>query len=624
MQLHFDLSYFNEKNQECFTSTIAPGWQACHQGWKHDGLGLSLAWSITPHALGQRITIPQNSLKETGQNRFKTLTVLLENAAGHEGDNGALFLPLDTGMVCRNAGKQEREYRFPVFCEREWDIFWCNMALYGWQNNDGCTGVVLEGGKFDCELRLRTNWGDAHEYRIDPLYLIREWPGDAIQPGDISLFLGHVPERKYTALAAWFRKYNRDVRQLPSLQEKCKDNPALAYSMKAITVRCRMAVKQLPCVVYEQKPDTQPPVHVYMNYEKVEAIAKRYAEVGVGPAEFCLVGWNYGGHDGAFPQLFPVCEAVGTEDEMRHAGKVLNECGYRLNLHDNYYDAYSLAENLDLNDLCTDDTPPYHMPVHGGGILGGGRAYRLCGKMALKYQQANLKEVQKRFPEFSGAYFIDVASLICSHRCANPAHPETREDNAAANKQMLQNLQDIYGVSSSEGARDWSLPELDRAYMLINKPGNEKTYDYTDEAIPLYQLIYHGYVIYNTFRSGINAWPGSFDYLWNLALGGMPTVYYHHLFNPAWGASSGCKNDLNTTEEAIKDDTLLIKQISDDIARISHLQGVIMTDFIRHGKSVTETRFENGPRVFANFGETPEEIDGISIEPMDFVVKESL
>ena len=38
---------------------------------------------------------------------------------------------------------------------------------------------------------------------------------------------------------------------------------------------------------------------------------------GVERAEVCLVGWNQKGHDGRFPELFPVEEQLGGEDKLR-------------------------------------------------------------------------------------------------------------------------------------------------------------------------------------------------------------------------------------------------------------------------------------------------------------------
>ena len=621
MELEFEISCFDASGKVVETATASPAWRRNGNRFENAELGISFAVETEETSSGVRVRIPANEMKESEAFRFRTLTVLLPDAAGHEDDGGALVLPFDSGMLCHTCGKLEKEYRIPVFSERDWDIFWCNMAFYARCSGGTGYAVALEDGKFDCELRLRTNFGEKREYRVDPVFLLREWTYENRLESDISLVCGKFPCSGVNEIAKWYREYNLNIRKLPTLAEKARNNPGLAYSARAITVRCRMAVKKLPCTVYEQTPETEPPIRVYMRYPDVSNIARKYAELGVGPSEFNLVGWNYGGHDGAFPQIFPVCAAVGTEDELRASADAVQDAGYHFNLHDNYYDGYTLADNFDFNDVCTDDDP-YHMPVHAGGILGGGRAYRICGAKGEKYAARNIAEIKKRFPRLSGAFFSDVISLIAVRKCANPQHPQSRADNAASWKRIMQMKHDNFGVSMSEGGRDWALPELDRAYMLQNKPGNEKAYDYTDEAVPLYELVYHGFLIYNIFRSGINTWPGSFEYLWNLALGGLPMVYYHHLFNPDWGAHNGCKNDLAATPEAIEADTPLIKRVSDDVAKLAKLQMCTMEKFVRHGEELVEVEYSGGTRVLANFGNAAATIDGVSVPPMDFSVIE--
>ena len=55
----------------------------------------------------------------------------------------------------------------------------------------------------------------------------------------------------------------------------------------------------------------------HIETEVVKEILRRFKAAGIDNAEFCLVGWNKGGHDGAFPDLFPVEKTLGSEDELR-------------------------------------------------------------------------------------------------------------------------------------------------------------------------------------------------------------------------------------------------------------------------------------------------------------------
>ena len=126
-----------------------------------------------------------------------------------------------------------------------------------------------------------------------------------------------------------------------------------------------------------------------MKFEDIRTVLDEFARQQVGPSEFCIVGWNHGGHDGAFPQLFPVEETFGGEAELKKTIEHAKKLGYPLSGHDNFYDGFTRAENLDQQDLLvTHDGSPFPW-----GILAGGLAFRICPQRALeKYAPANMQK----------------------------------------------------------------------------------------------------------------------------------------------------------------------------------------------------------------------------------------
>jgi hypothetical protein len=354
-----------------------------------------------------------------------------------------------------------------------------------------------------------------------------------------------------------------------------------------------------------------------MTFENIREIINEFVRQNVGPTEICLVGWNYSGHDGAFPQLFPVEEKFGGEKELLKTIEFSNKAGYPLSLYDNYYDAYSLANNFD---------PDYIVMQHDGtralsGKYAGGQAYVLCGKCAYeKYALKSLRQTEALGSK--GTYYIDEITLLSPKKCYNKKHLMSRRDNAIWWKKILKEAQRIFGSSHSEGGRDWAFPELDRIYCITaSNPNN--TAPYIDEHIPFYQMVYHGIAIYNTYRSSVNALPGDNTYLLNLSYGGMPIIYYHHIFNPAWSSADGIHYDfIFGGPEKLKEDTAVIKHITDDISRLSHLSTEFIEGFIRHDSKLTETIYSNGESFYANFSDEQYILPtGEKIPPHDFLIK---
>ena len=70
-------------------------------------------------------------------------------------------------------------------------------------------------------------------------------------------------------------------------------------------------------VIPEQTPENEPEMHVASTFRDVSDLLDEFHKRGIDEAEFCLVGWNKSGHDGRWPQAFPVEEKLGGEEARR-------------------------------------------------------------------------------------------------------------------------------------------------------------------------------------------------------------------------------------------------------------------------------------------------------------------
>ncbi len=610
------------------TSPVLPGvggWeveverQAGETVWQAENDSLGLAFRLVWTACGSSaaLLIPQTGIRESGTCRMKGIRPLPGLIAAHEGDGSTLVLPIDTGCLLRAEGKVPAEHELPVFFPFTYPLM-CSMPLWGINCGDGRgIAVVADGGQFDLSLVVRTCWGENKLYAIDPVFALRDYPDDALLAEDITIHYGQLSgtEAGYPGIARFYRRYNVEHRQLPTLAEKMRDNETVAYSAKALCLRCRMGVKQLPTPILEQTPDNQPPLHVYMTFENVRMLVEEMARQQVGPAEICLAGWNYAGHDGAFPQLFPVEEKLGGEAALRSTIARSHELGYPLSLYDNYHDAYSLADTFE---------PEYLFRRHDGSRnrisdYAGGTAYKLCARTACeRYAVESLPRVAELGAK--GVYYVDEITLMAPAKCYHPEHPTSRRETVFWWKRIMQQVRAIHGGFQSEGARDWALPELDRAYCVASTP--DATGPLIDERVPLFPMVYHGFLIYNCFRSAINSFPGEDIYLRNIAYGGSPIVYYHHLHNPAWSAADGIAKDLTFVDaEKLAVDVARIKHITDDVARLAPLQTSCIEGFATPTPTLSETVYADGTRVLVNYADTPCPIaDGHVVPPRNFVV----
>lgn len=584
--------------------------------------GIQFNIIITSVEAGFRAVIPLEEIRESQGCLLKTVTLFPGQIAGVEGDGGALVLPLDSGRLCHTSGKESAEYLLPHFqLPDTWQVSWSNMSLIGQYAGGTVKAGVIRGGQFDAKLRVRTNWGGEGLYSIDTIFFFRDFPGDPLMDEAPAMTFVEM-SGDWKALAPFYRKYLLEERKLPTLEQKQYDNPALDHSARSLCIRCRMGVKPFPYQPY-QTPENEPEPVVFMTFENIREVAAEFARQGVSPVEFQLVGWNHGGHDGAFPQLFPVEEAFGGEAELRKTIKYVKSLGYTISFHDSYHIGYLLADNFSIEDCCISrDGRP--VMWDDADVLNGGTPYTVCPQIAADITApANFRRCAEL--GVNGTYYTDIISIIGMHKCYGRHHghmrPLSRRGNALCYKRILKRLQELFGVSMSEGARDWALPELDRCYEIQNCI--EAPYPCTDELIPLYQLIFHGLLIYNCFRVGINSFPGEELYLRNLAWGGMPILYFHHLFHPEWTAETGWAKDLTFAgPEKLAADVARIKRISDDYAKLEHLRYVPISEIMEEAPKLSKTVYADGSVVWVNYSGIPNQTsDGTTVPPCDFIVR---
>ncbi len=599
------ITYFdNYGKEQCEMICGENGWVIAAGTARSHRLGMEIPF----RERDGRLCIPLGELYENGRCRLKSIIPLPSYLSGVEGDGGELILPYGSGAVVRHAGHEAKEQLIGLFFP--WGAVGL-MSLFAMRRNGRVRTIIVDGGRCDAQMRLRTNYGEGHCYELGILFQVRDFQSDEPSRETICLITGECAN--IADAARGYREYMCSTRAIPTLAEKIKSNPVLEHNSRSLAMRCRLGVKELPCKIPDQTPDNLPPFRKFMSFADIRTIADECARQGLFPLDWCLVGWNYGGHDGAFPQLFPVCEQLGGEAELRKTIKHLKGLGYAIGLHDNYVDGYTLADSFRYTDVNRE---------HDGSMslnqkLGGGQAYIVCPEMAYENARRNVEKVKTLGA--NGIYFTDVCTVWPLMKCYDRRHPLSRTQCAKWRGRLLRLLRDSFGAVMSEGAQDWAVASYDRCYDLIDTPAYPGWCDYE---IPLYQMVWHGVLVYNTYRGDINTYPGDRTYLRNLSFGGLPTIYWHYIFNPAWTAEGGCdpNKDLRYDPGTLEEKVRAIKSVVSDVNRMEVLRTAFFTDYIRHSPALTQSCFSNGLSLYANFGEEDAEVSGRVVPAGDFAI----
>lgn len=602
-----EISWFDQYGKVCCSTIDAGhGWEIKERQLSCRELGIQLSYRISSDGT---LSLPLDELYESGKTRVRELVLWPELISGYEGEEKSLILPQGSGALVHLRNHPEKEER--IGCFFPWGAAGL-MTLCGVTDGARSRVLIVDGGRFDMLLRLRTCWGSRRQYAVAPVFCIRDRVEDAPLHDEITIQLLEL-EGGYPAVARAYYEFMRVRHAIPTLSEKAAANPLLEYDSRAIAMRMRLACKELPTPILEQTPEHQPKLNCFMSFADVRTVLEECRRQEVGPLDCCLVGWNYGGHDGAFPQIFPVEERLGGETELRRTIQRCRELGYRIGLHDNYFDSYTIADSFRWEDV---SRTAEQLPALSA-VLAGGQSYVVCPRRSVENARRNMRETKQL--GIDGIHFTDVLSVWPLEKCYSPAHPLSRRECALWRKKIFQLSHDTFGGSMSEGGQDWAFPELDRVYDLVDTPEMPA---WCDEEIPLYPMVWHGSVLYNTYRGAINSWPGERIYLRNLAFGGLPTIYWHYIFSPSQTAAGGQdpKKDLKFDRKTLTEKVARIRRVTDDVRRLEPVRFARIAGYREHSDTLTETIYSNGFRFLANYGGKETNFDGVRIGAGDFAL----
>ena len=207
------------------------------------------------------------------------------------------------------------------------------LSCYGMNKGKGGILAIVKGMKYDFGTVLGIK--DGVYYTFPRFYTDCDEMYE-----DIRVDLYELEGGTYSEMAVKYREYMMNECGCESLKVRTARDERLAKAADSIEIRVRQGWKPAPSPVEDQTPDTEPPMHVACTFDRVGDIAKAFKNEGINNAEFCLVGWNYGGHDGRFPQLLPVDPRLGGEERLRRLIDKVHELGYGIVCHDDATAAY--------------------------------------------------------------------------------------------------------------------------------------------------------------------------------------------------------------------------------------------------------------------------------------------
>ncbi len=457
------------------------------------------------------------------------------------------------------------------------------MPIVGVKNQQGTYLIIAEGMKnaFHVKVGIKDN-----RYYIAARF---ELGGDAPYEDISFLKVDLGIDSDYSDMARFYRRYQLDRGACTPLKERAKNNLVLKYGVDSVEIRIRMGWKPAPSTVLEQTIENEPDMKVACTFDRVKNIIDELKIQGIDKAQLCLVGWNKSGHDGRWPQIFPVEEKLGGELKLRELIRYAQDNGYQIICHTNSTDAYHIAEDFseDIVVKKKDGTLSSDELVWSGG-----RMYHLCPYVSREYAKRDLPKVADL--GFRGLHYIDVMSVVPLRKCYDERHPATEADTEIFYKEIGDYCKSLFGGFASEGAFDFAASYLDYAlYVTFGKSGDI----FFDKEIPFWQMVYHGIILSNPSTATVNYPVKAPENRMKLAeYGGRPSFYFNSKFLADsdltdWLGEEdiGCR-----TEQQIKEAVGHIKSAYEEYKKYRHLQYEFMEKHREVAPGVYEVTYSDG------------------------------
>ena len=308
-------------------------------------------------------------------------------------------------------------------------------------------------------------------------------------------------DASYSGMGRLYRKWQLERGEVKPLRERVKGNDALAYAADSFFVRCKFGRCDRTKTTQKDWLKEMPPVLVEHTFEDFKDIMRRFREIGIDKAEMCMVGFQQGGHDGPFPDLFPADERFGGDKGMRDAIAYGKSLGYRMNCHINQNNFYRNAKRWNLADVAKDAIgEPQKYTVYPGG-----QVYRSCWEVCCnKYVDKDIAD--EKDLGLNGLFHVDVTSAILPGVCHDPMHPNNRKSMREWQLKVGEKVRAAFGGYSSECGIDHCARILDNALYVSTYPGwHSPKRDLVDGYFPIWHVVYSGIILSQPFYATIDA-----------------------------------------------------------------------------------------------------------------------
>ena len=421
----------------------------------------------------------------------------------------------------------------------------------------------------------------------------------------------------YNGMAKGYQAY-QFAHGVKPIKERIRDYPDLAYMCDAMVIRIQThGAKTIPDKPTDFTKETEWPINVYMPFDKAEEFVSAIRASGIDKAAIVSAGWNKGGYDGQLPEHFPVEPVFGGEAGLRKLIRHTQDLGYLIMLHATCTEVYRICPRFDENDIAKRRDGSWDW----NGLYFGGSCYWVCERRS--WENWIPEEMRRmRALGVKGSHYVDVFSATYPNRCADPRHPATPEQMAGYQNNILAEAKKVFGGVTSEGGYDHVAANVDCInYVSVEMKkihdGKTKGLELVSGCHPLWELVYHGVILYTSDRLTQNHTRGQ-NHPKKDESGTLDWLEGDGIVDPAISLKIVEFGGRPIFYSYKTKDVPAMKRAWDEFVPVRHLQKELMLSHRTLAPGVTATRYGNGETVVCNYSDKPYQHGLETVPPLGY------
>ncbi len=597
--------------------------------YEFKSVGISVTVQITIDENGLVVYVPKDGLVEGDERGITAIAILPGFGSGGQGEQGYIVYPDGSGGLTDFTKRYERpksisEETFYIYGTDKIDIDnylnlinteaqAASLPMYGIVKDNNAMLSMIEKGDFDAVIRLHVAGYPAtldlyrcyFEFTYRHVYSqymsnitingTSQADNPTVQKTDpnmnptdkqVRYILTSGEQANYAGVATAYRNM---LLENGTITDKIGDDDKIPMGIDFfIGIMEDMGIYKAQTVV--------------TTFDNCQTILQALLDAGVDDIETILKGWEQDGYD-ALPNV-KINGKAGGKRGLVSLAEFAKENNITVALFTNFMFGHEQNGGFSLkNDIL----------YNGANIPIASKKYDETFILTPKYSAENHARMLKNISSAEGvgiAYKNITKYLYFDY---HKTQPITRDETGALWQSLIAETAGQDRTVAVEYGNLYSLANADRVF---NMP-IQSTRKYTCDAdIPLIQLVLHGLIPYSSESLNLSADLEETKLKW-VEFGCMPN------FELTYESSSLLKKTeydklFSSQYEKWLDEVIAVYEEFNE--KLGDVWGVTITNHTIVREGVITVEYENGVKIFINYNEEPETVDGVTIPAGDYVV----